>query len=179
MIAKVEQDEQSGEVGLDTLSRYREVGCNVFDNVSSAHRQGILLALAALSFQHEPTRATIVERDPGTLPFIIKSLQHASYGVRAAACQLARALSRTVSILRTSLSDAGVGEEVMKTLKREVLSQNPPVRDPITGRLGWQTDREQEELEQDGLVEVAALATVCNMITEFSPLRAVRLPSTL
>jgi hypothetical protein len=104
---------------------------------------------------------------------MITSLQHASYGVRAAACQLARALSRTVAILRTDLVDAGVGDEVLRTLRREVLHQDMPVRDPTTGRLHFSDMAEEEELDQHGLVEVAALATMCNLLTDYSPIRAV------
>ena len=134
-----------------------------------------MLALAALSFQHEPTRILIAEREPSIFPFLLKSLSHASYGVRAAACQLARALSRTVAILRTNLIDAGVGEEVIRTLKREVLSGDLQFEiDPESGKVR-NVHEDGDEMEQHGLVEVAALATICNLITDFSPLRAVSL----
>lgn len=136
--------------------------------------QGILLALAALSFQHEPTRISIADHEPSIFPFIRKSLSHASYGVRASACQLTRALSRTVAILRTSLVDSGVGEEVLRTLKREYQLVNySPAWGTATLEGNQAYDQAFEEMEQHGMVEVAALATICNLITDFSPLRAV------
>lgn len=128
-----------------------------------------------MSFQHEPTRILISEHEPPFLPFLLQSLSHQSYGVRAAACQLARALSRTVSILRTSLLDSGVGEEVIRLLKREMAihDRREPgpgdvAQDKGKGKQVW-----QEDSEQTWTVEVAALATICNLVTDFSPLRTV------
>lgn len=134
-----------------------------------------MLALAALAFQHEPTRSLLTERDPPFLPFVLTSLNHPSYGVRAAACQVARALSRTAAILRTSLIDSGVGEEVIKTLKKEVAANgnahNARPYDPNVE--GSAENVEDEDEEQKFTVEIAALATICNLITDFSPLRTV------
>ena len=127
--------------------------------------QAVLLALASLSFQHEPTRCYIADTSPPFLPQLLRSLSHASYGVRAAACQLARALSRSVAILRTSLLDSGVGEEVVEVLKREVQAH----------RLLFGEAGDDDLGERSWTVEVAATATICNLIADFSPLRTVSL----
>lgn len=87
--------------------------------------------------------------------------------MRAAACQLCRALSRTIAILRTSLIDSGVGAEVIETLKREV-ARRKTARSEIVATMG------EEDLDERAYtVEVAATATICNLVTVFSPLKAV------
>ena len=126
-----------------------------------------MLALASLAFQCDPTRTLLAEASPPFLPLLHKSLSHPSYGVRAAACQLCRALSRTIAILRTSLIDSGVGAEVIETLKREVARHRPRVPEPDYRGEG-------EDLgERAYTVEVAATAVICNLITVFSPLKSV------
>ncbi|ORX34369.1 armadillo-type protein [Kockovaella imperatae] len=146
----VDKGLERGDFGIDVASRGKEAA---------------LLALAALSFQHEPTRAMIAEAVPAFLPQILKCLSHPSYGVRAAACQLTRALSRTVAILRTSLVDSGVGEEVIMTLKREVENHSKLAKDPSS------IGEDDAEGSQDHTVEVAATATLCNLIADYSPLK--------
>ena len=69
--------------------------------------------------------------------------------VLIAACGAARALSRSVSVLRTTLIDSGVAEPVFRLLQHS-------------------------EIE----VQIAATATVCNLLTDVSPMREVSvLPS--
>jgi hypothetical protein len=138
-------------------------------DAASRMREGALLALAALAFQYEPTRSLIADASPPVLPLVCSALSHPSYGVRAAACQLARALSRTIAILKTSLVDSGVGEEVVETLRREVAR-----RADEGGELPAEFDvtAEEELGDRAWTVEVAATATICNLVTDFSPLRA-------
>jgi hypothetical protein len=110
------------------------------------------------------------ETSPPFLPHLLKALSHPSYGVRAASCQLTRALSRTISVLRTSLTDSGVGAEVVEALKREV-----ELHSRRESGLSL-TDADEDDLgERAYTVEVAATATLCNLITDFSPLRTVSL----
>ena len=150
---------------------------DVSPDFSSRSLEAILLALAACAMQHEPTRSTISEAEPPVLPIVKKALSHTSYGVRAAACQLARALSRTVAILRTSLVDSGVGTEILECLKREVDShRRREVEEKAAGRTGVGAGTVGERA---WTVEVAATATLCNLIADFSPLKAVRQPSAI
>ncbi|KAK8846743.1 hypothetical protein IAR55_005830 [Kwoniella newhampshirensis] len=156
ILLSIGQDEGKGELGNDLASRSREA---------------TLLALASLAMQYEPTRSAISDSNPPVLPHILSALSHPSYGVRAAACQLARALSRTVAILRTSLVDSGVGEEVIRVLKREV--DGRANRDIEEGR--GDVDGDGELGERIWTVEVAASATICNLIADFSPLKTTLL----
>ena len=128
-------------------------------------REGVLMALAAIAPFKDDYRKSII--DNGVVPFIIESLKpHATSSspvvkgaqssslptgnpvpVLLAACAAARALSRSVRILRTSLIDAGVAVPLFALLKH-----------------------------QDVEVQVAATAVVCNLVLEFSPMREVSSP---
>ncbi|TXT11159.1 hypothetical protein VHUM_01910 [Vanrija humicola] len=159
MLIQVDADETRGELGHDAASRMREA---------------VLLALSALAFNHEPTRSLIADASPPVLPLVCAALSHPSYGVRAAACCLARALSRTVAIVRTSIVDSGVGEEVVATLRREVARRGTvPVDGPIDadGDQSMDVALEEELGDRTWTVEVAATATICNLVTNFSPLK--------
>lgn len=159
MLVEVDADETRGELGHEAATRSRE---------------GALLALAALSFQYEPTRSKIADAVPPVLPLVCSALSHPSYGVRAAACQLARALSRTVAILRTSLVDSGVGEEVVETLRREVAHRRLENEEgAMEYKSDWDVTAEEELGSRAWTVEVAATATICNLVTDFSPLKTV------
>jgi hypothetical protein len=54
----------------------------------------------------EDCREKVIEAK--VLPHIVRAMSHPSVGVRAAACQCTRSLSRSVKNLRTDLVDAGI-----------------------------------------------------------------------
>lgn len=145
-----------------SVSRLGPPGLSPLASYILKMREGVLMALAAIApFKDEYRKAII---DNGVVPFIIeslkpydKSLSASSKGngsatmpngnpvpVLLAACAAARALSRSVSILRTSLIDAGIAVPLFVLLKH-----------------------------QDMEVQIAATAVVCNLVLEFSPMREV------
>jgi hypothetical protein len=123
-------------------------------------RQGVLLALAAMAMFKDELRKAII--DSGVVQFIIDSLRahgtdrynsdregrQVRHGnpddVLISACSLAKALSRSVSTLRTSLIDAGLTEPLYMLLTHRSVD-----------------------------VQIAATAVVCNLVLEFSPMREV------
>ena len=138
-------------------------------------RESSLKAIAALVPFKDEYRKAIV--DQGMIPYIVESMspnpgkptpksgekvEKATNGVAEphpqgygensanvliAACGAIRALSRSVSILRTTLIDNGVAIPVFKLLKH-----------------------------QDVEIQIAATATVCNLVTDISPMRDVSHP---
>jgi len=135
-------------------------------------RESSLKAIAALVPFKDEYRKAIV--DQGMIPYIVESMSPIpgkptpksgekiekatngpteplpqgygknSVNVLIAACGAIRALSRSVSILRTTLIDNGVAIPVFKLLKH-----------------------------QDVEIQIAATATVCNLVTDISPMRDV------
>lgn len=132
-------------------------------------REAVLLAFAAIAPVKDEYRKAIIEN--GIVPFVIESLKPYNNSstsatvkkqpvvseekgrteytgnpmpVLLAACGAARALSRSVSTLRTSLIDAGIAAPLFLLLEHESME-----------------------------VQVAATAVVCNLILEFSPMREV------
>lgn len=125
-------------------------------------RESILIALAAMATAKDEYRRAII--DNGVVPYVIESLKPHHSGsspvtpddndsaslpgnptsVLIAACNTARALSRSVSTLRTSLIDAGLAAPLYVLLK-------------------------YEDIE----VQTAATAVVCNLVLEFSSMREV------
>ena len=139
-------------------------------------RESVLKAIAALVPFKDEYRKAIV--DQGMMPYIVSSMSanprkpsakskkknekasedssddesQGEYGtnpveVLIAACGAVRALSRSVSVLRTTLIDNGVAEPVFQLL------QHPEIE-----------------------VQIAATATVCNLLTDVSPMREVSFP---
>ena len=123
-------------------------------------RESVLIALAAMATAKDDYRKSII--DNGVVPFVIESLKpyskplpgsaeagNSTTGnptpVLLAACGAARALSRSVNTLRTSLIDAGLAGPLF------ILLRHPDIE-----------------------VQVAATAVVCNLLLEFSPMREVR-----
>lgn len=125
------------------------------------YREGILKALAALVPFKDEYRKAVCEH--GVVPYIIDSLKPRPSDAPAdasmpkntptdgnptptllAACGAARMLTRSVSVLRTSLIDAGVAQPLF------VLIRHP-------------------DLE----VQIAATAAICNLALDFSPMKEV------
>ena len=131
-------------------------------------REAVLIALAAIASLKDEYRKAII--DNGVVPFVIESLKLSSpisslnipksqieesqtrkilrenpNTVILAACGAARALSRSVSTLRTSLMDAGLAAPLFVLLRH-----------------------------QDMDIQIAATAVICNLVLEFSPMREVK-----
>lgn len=125
------------------------------------YREGILKSLAALVPFKDEYRKAVCEH--GVVPYIIDSLKPRPSDAPAdlsmpkntaadgnptptllAACGAARMLTRSVSVLRTSLIDAGVAQPLF------VLIRHP-------------------DLE----VQIAATAAICNLALDFSPMKEV------
>ena len=83
------------------------------------------------------------------IPYLQTSLSHRHIGVRYAACQVVRALSRAVSVLRTNIMDTGLGLAVFQMF--------------VNG-IGVEDKR----------VMFALSSVICNLLNDFSPLREVR-----
>jgi hypothetical protein len=135
-------------------------------------RESTLKAIAAISLFDDTYRKAMVEQ--GTIPYIVESMTAMpskptpplesgeqppktrvegnpkngygtnTFGVLIAACGAIRALSRSVGILRTTLIDGGVAMPVYNLL-----------------------------LHPNIEVQIAATATVCNLVTDVSPMRDV------
>lgn len=135
-------------------------------------REATLKAIAALVPFKDEYRKSIVEN--GMMPYIIESMNptpskpsqksndkpekkastgdseiHRGYGINPinvliSACGAVRALSRSVSVLRTTLIDNGVADPVFSLLSHSDIE-----------------------------VQIAATACVCNLLTDVSPMREV------
>ncbi|KDQ61261.1 hypothetical protein JAAARDRAFT_125390 [Jaapia argillacea MUCL 33604] len=127
-----------------------------------ALREGCLIGLSTISLPSPQIRRSLVDvhdifppssstlsstTSTSSLSASHSSVQRArTTGVRYAACQVVRALSRDVAVLRTSLVDSGLGMRVFEIFRGE---------------------------EEDRRVVSAALMCVCNLVNDFSPLRSV------
>ena len=123
-------------------------------------REGLLMALASIAPFKDDYRKAIC--DQGVIPFIVDSLKpyttiphlsdngpngpHMIPGnptpTLLAACNAARALTRSVSVLRTSLNDAKVGPPIFTLLRNKDIE-----------------------------VQIAATRVVCNLALDFSPMK--------
>lgn len=113
----------------------------------TAHRlrEAVLTALAALTFTRDEIRRQLIDgHSSSLLPMVVPCLTSSALGTRIAACRLVRALSRSISILRTSLIDAGVAEKLLHLIKDD---------------------------NEDAEVRMQATATICNLVLSFSPMR--------
>ena len=126
-------------------------------------REAVLIALAAFATQQDNFRKAII--DNGVVSFVVDSLKPFAQAtgkegegqeitpnvvgnptaVLLAACGAARALSRSVNTLRTSLVDASLAKPMFMLLR------HPDIQ-----------------------VQIATAAVICNLLLEFSPMREVR-----
>ncbi|KAJ7059726.1 ARM repeat-containing protein [Mycena amicta] len=140
----------------------------------AALREAALTALAALALFDNTIRRSITDEYGALiLPIINAGLGHRSVGVRYASCQCVRALSRAVAVLRTNLVDSGLGRAVFRVfLKEERKKRGGDLGLGVEGGQGTSENREADEDQgEDRRVTAAALAAVCNIVNEFSPLR--------
>lgn len=153
--------------GRDDASKLGPAGVSVIAYHVMRLRESVLVALAAIASDKDEYRRAII--DNGVVPFVIKSLKpeesdivaHAngqtegtsryrrvftgnSRNAILAACGAAKALSRSVSTLRTSLMDAGLPAPLFILIKC-----------------------------QDMELQIAATAVVTNLVLHFSPMREV------
>lgn len=136
-----------GSIAVSTPQTDATVGVQppTVDEAAIRLREACLTALAALTFQHdEPRRKLIDTVQPPVLAMVVSSIGFPALGVRVAACRLTRALSRSLSILRTSIVDAGVAPKLVALLQ----------------------DPDEEEV-----VKVEAAAAICNLVLDFSPMK--------
>jgi hypothetical protein len=129
------------------------------------YRESVLLALAALAGDQDGVRKLVIEM--GAATHIIEAMAPYSENnepgaaattakdgnpepVLIAACKATRSLSRSVSVLRTSLIDHGVAQPVYELL------MHPSVK-----------------------VQIAATEVITNLVLELSPMRPVCLPKAL
>jgi hypothetical protein len=134
-----------------------------------------LLALAGIGIHKDSFRLEIVEN--GALAFVIKiiSLKPASASntsalrkVKVAACHVLRALSRSVTLLRTSLASTDIVEGIVDLLNMESEEQNQSVMDSNDETF---FEEHKQQLEDQLEVKTAVMAAICNLILEFSPIQ--------
>ncbi|CAI2183877.1 10860_t:CDS:10, partial [Funneliformis geosporum] len=140
---------QKAACDSDAVPKLADFVTHVVDQESSYYdpvgdgdklKENALMALAAISSLTDDGRKLVVEAK--IIPHIVAAMSHRSYGIRAAACQCTRSLSRSINILRTSLVDAGIATPLFKLLSDE------------------STD-----------VQTTACATLCNLVLDFSPMK--------
>ncbi|KAJ7841193.1 ARM repeat-containing protein [Mycena olivaceomarginata] len=123
----------------------------------AALREAALTAVAAIALFDNTIRRSVTDELRLLAP-IHAALAHRAVGVRYAGCQCVRALSRAVAVLRTNIVDSGLGMAVFAIFKKD-----------------GEAKEGEGEGGEDRRVTAAALAAVCNIVNEFSPLRPIYL----
>ncbi|KAH8117384.1 armadillo-type protein [Phellopilus nigrolimitatus] len=109
----------------------------------SRFREAALTAIGALCLLESDIRNEVAGV-LGLLPLIAVCLDHPYAGVRYGACLCVRALARSIRVLRTNLLDSGVGMTMCTIVEKK---------------------------DEDRRVTNIALAGLCNLLNDFSPLR--------
>ncbi|KAF9633986.1 Armadillo [Lasiodiplodia theobromae] len=153
-------DEMDSLEGVERADVLGSPGVSPEVHILLKSRECSLLALAAIAHKEDPHRKTIIES--GAVACIADSLipyeredEEMSRGtistgakdgnpipVLIAACNAARAMSRSVSVLRTSMMDYGIAKPIYGLLKHSVID-----------------------------VQIATTDVLCNLLLQFSPMR--------
>jgi hypothetical protein len=150
--SEISSEVQLGSVGFSPMT------CHIL-----RYREGILRTLASLALFSDDYRKSFCEN--GVVPYVINALKPRPSTTTEdatetkngsadgnpiptilAACGATRALTRSVSVLRTSMIDAGVATPLLE------LFVHPDIE-----------------------VQVAATSVLCNLALDFSPMREVRM----
>lgn len=108
-------------------------------------REAALIAVASISMFDDDIRSQVTDKLQ-LVPAIQTSLSHTHVGVRYAACQCVRAISRSVAVLRTNIVDSGLGMAAYQLFLKQ---------------------------DEDRRITFVASTVVCNLVNESSPLRDV------
>jgi len=127
--------------------------------------------MTALASNLETTRIGLADGTRPTLAYLREAVVDPSYGVRAGACQFVRVLSRTVALVRTTLMDAGVASAVVCMFANYVPSR---LEEITANKLAaeWR-DGGESWPDRDYVVEITALAALCNLVADCMPLKQV------
>lgn len=155
-------DRELHETGSKDASTSQSPSVHVGSIVAGRMVEAGLTAIAALCAFYEPAKQKAISL--GILPLLNRSLHSSAYSTRTAACQVARVLSRSVAILRTTLVDSGVAKGVVELLRSE--------EQIYTANGGYNKDA-KERISASGAVLAAATATICNLVCEFPPMQTV------
>ena len=121
-----------------------ERGAMAMDELTVRLHEGCLTALSSLAVLSDTVRRRVVDCTPSFLSSILlPSLSSRAVGVQVAACRMVRILSRTIGILRTSLFDAGFADRLLELLKQD----------------------------ENEVIHTEIIATICNMLVKFSPMK--------
>lgn len=115
--AAAESDAVSKLATMLTNAAQFELSSGSADSNNERIKESALLAIAAVCSLREECRKQVI--DAKVLSAIVAAMEHKSVGVRAAACQCTRSLSRSVKNLRTSLVDAGIALPLFKVILRK------------------------------------------------------------
>ncbi|KAK9447371.1 armadillo-type protein [Limtongia smithiae] len=154
---------------------------------------GGLLCLSALGLYNEEYRKTIVDANGLAVVVSVLNTENttAVREIKIAACNLLRTLCRSVALLRTTMVESGIVSRVM-----DLVAENYKSKDSMDqsadedgrmidegmlrdgngdrGMMGSEdaaAELEHDENDQDLQVRTAAMAAVCNLVLDFSPLQ--------
>lgn len=124
-------------------------------------QEAALNCLAALAYDYDSIRGLILEYVPAILPVTMTVLKCSAQplGSRVATFRLLRSLARSITILRTSLLDAGAGEVVIRTILA--------CDDTTAATTSVKAKQQDEEL-----VTTEALGFLSDLVLSFSPMKA-------